>query len=107
MKLGDAVASVTKKLGIEPCDACKKRQEWLNNAHDWLLGLVKKDEHIDDFEVITVYEDAEAPPSTSHHAVEADALSVFWRMHGAFCVRSVSVRKNGSLVKFWSRDHEP
>jgi hypothetical protein len=28
--LGDAVAQVTRALGIQPCGGCKKRQEYLN-----------------------------------------------------------------------------
>lgn len=28
--LGDVIAKVTKAIGIEPCDGCKDRQEWLN-----------------------------------------------------------------------------
>jgi hypothetical protein len=28
--LGDAVARVTKKVGIKECDGCKKRRKWLN-----------------------------------------------------------------------------
>jgi hypothetical protein len=31
MRIGDAVAVVTKKLGIEPCDECEKRRQWLND----------------------------------------------------------------------------
>jgi hypothetical protein len=29
--LGDVVAAVTDTLGIKKCDACKKRQSWLND----------------------------------------------------------------------------
>lgn len=32
LKLGDAVAWVTKKIGIKQCAPCKARQEILNNA---------------------------------------------------------------------------
>lgn len=28
--LGDAVARVTKAVGIKPCGRCEKRREWLN-----------------------------------------------------------------------------
>ncbi len=28
--LGDTIASITKAVGIQPCGACKKRQEKLN-----------------------------------------------------------------------------
>lgn len=46
MKLGDTVAAVTEFFGIEPCEACKKRQEKLNNLSDWLSDVFswKKDE---------------------------------------------------------------
>lgn len=32
LKLGDAIAWVTKKIGIKQCAPCKARQEILNNA---------------------------------------------------------------------------
>lgn len=28
--LGDAIAGVLKRAGVQPCGGCKKRQEWLN-----------------------------------------------------------------------------
>jgi len=28
--LGDVIAKATRAVGIRPCDACKRRQEWLN-----------------------------------------------------------------------------
>ena len=28
--LGDVIAAITKKFGINPCAGCKKRQEFLN-----------------------------------------------------------------------------
>lgn len=28
--LGDVVAKVTKKVGIEPCEPCQRRRQWLN-----------------------------------------------------------------------------
>jgi hypothetical protein len=31
--LGDVIAGITKAVGIQPCDACKRRQARLNN---WL-----------------------------------------------------------------------
>lgn len=36
--LGDAIADITTALGIRPCDACKKRQETLNNLHRRVRG---------------------------------------------------------------------
>lgn len=35
--LGDAVAAVTRAFGVEPCDGCKKRKEWLNKKVPNLL----------------------------------------------------------------------
>ncbi len=32
MGLGDAVAAITQKVGIQPCGGCKKRQEALNRV---------------------------------------------------------------------------
>lgn len=29
--IGDVVAKMTSAIGIKPCEACKKRQEFLNN----------------------------------------------------------------------------
>lgn len=29
--LGDAIARMTHALGIRQCEACKRRQEWLNH----------------------------------------------------------------------------
>lgn len=37
MKLGNAIAAITKAVGIEPCDACKERQKRLNDLGDKLL----------------------------------------------------------------------
>lgn len=28
--LGDVIARMTSAVGIKPCDACKRRQQWLN-----------------------------------------------------------------------------
>jgi len=28
--LGDIIASLTKKVGIQPCKGCKERRDWLN-----------------------------------------------------------------------------
>lgn len=37
-RLGDAVAKVTRFVGIKPCQPCKERQEYLNKLSDKLLG---------------------------------------------------------------------
>lgn len=31
MRLGDKVKSLTDALGIQQCEECRKRQEWLNS----------------------------------------------------------------------------
>lgn len=41
-RLGDAVARVTKFVGIKPCAPCTKRQARLNKFSDKLLGKDKK-----------------------------------------------------------------
>lgn len=28
--LGDVIADTLKKVGVQPCGGCQKRQEWLN-----------------------------------------------------------------------------
>lgn len=38
MLVGDAIAKMTKAVGIEPCEACKQRQKALN---DLSLGVLK------------------------------------------------------------------
>jgi len=40
MKLGDAVAALTKSLGIEQCDQCKQRQAVLNELGEKLKKLL-------------------------------------------------------------------
>lgn len=37
--LGDSIAEITRRVGIQPCDACKKRQKKLN---DWFPYEGKK-----------------------------------------------------------------
>ena len=39
--LGDRVAEITKRFGFPPCEACGKRQAWLNNIHQWASNLMK------------------------------------------------------------------
>ena len=39
--LGDTIAKVTKWAGIEPCESCKKRQNWANR---WIPYNSVKDE---------------------------------------------------------------
>lgn len=39
MKLGDFIESIARPIAralgmMEPCDACKKRKNWLNRLHD-------------------------------------------------------------------------
>lgn len=34
--LGDTIASITKAIGIEPCEGCKSRQERYNKLFPWL-----------------------------------------------------------------------
>jgi hypothetical protein len=34
---GDRIKQLTDALGIPQCGGCAKRQEWLNNAHAWVL----------------------------------------------------------------------
>jgi hypothetical protein len=34
---GDRIKQLTDALGIPQCGGCAKRQEWLNNAHQWVL----------------------------------------------------------------------
>lgn len=36
--LGDAVAALTKAIGIPPCGGCDKRRQWLNTAHAWIAS---------------------------------------------------------------------
>jgi hypothetical protein len=38
MLAGDLIAALTTAIGIPPCNGCKKRREWCNRAHLWLLG---------------------------------------------------------------------
>ena len=40
--LGDMIASVTKAVGIEPCEGCKKRQDTLNLVGHQLEYFFKK-----------------------------------------------------------------
>ena len=40
--LGDVIASATKAIGIEPCEGCNKRKEWLNNQTDYIRKLFTK-----------------------------------------------------------------
>lgn len=35
---GDVVAKATKAMGIEPCDECEKRRQWMNR----MLRLSRK-----------------------------------------------------------------
>lgn len=44
LQLGDAVATVTKAVGIEPCEECKKRQAFLNSFGDRLAKLFSGEE---------------------------------------------------------------
>lgn len=41
-KLGDAVAEVTKAVGIQPCGGCKQRQESLNRQTGILAEMAAK-----------------------------------------------------------------
>ena len=36
--LGDTIAKVTKKLGVKPCQGCKKRQKKLNEMVPYKRG---------------------------------------------------------------------
>lgn len=38
---GDLIAQLTTAIGIPPCDGCKKRKEWLNKAHLFIMGKVQ------------------------------------------------------------------
>ena len=40
--LGDVIASATKAIGIEPCEGCNKRKEWLNDQTDYIRKLFTK-----------------------------------------------------------------
>lgn len=35
--LGDRVKQLTDALGIPQCGGCARRQQWLNDAHEWAL----------------------------------------------------------------------
>jgi hypothetical protein len=37
--IGDRIKQLTDALGIPQCGGCEKRQEWLNKAHRWVLGM--------------------------------------------------------------------
>ena len=45
IKLGDAIAKLTKILGIKHCSKCEKRREILNNIEGWdvkdIIGKLK------------------------------------------------------------------
>ena len=34
--IGNRIAALTKAIGIPPCGACGKRQQWMNKAHELL-----------------------------------------------------------------------
>lgn len=34
--LGNRLEAMFKQIGIPPCEACGKRRDWINNAHQWL-----------------------------------------------------------------------
>lgn len=36
---GDRIKQLTDAIGIPQCGGCAARQEWLNNAHKWVLGM--------------------------------------------------------------------
>jgi hypothetical protein len=36
---GDRIKQLTDALSIPQCGGCEKRQEWLNKAHRWVLGM--------------------------------------------------------------------
>ena len=38
---GNLVARATSALGIQPCEPCKRRQEWLNQKHLQLLAWLR------------------------------------------------------------------
>jgi hypothetical protein len=42
MLIGDAIAAMTKAIGIPPCGGCEKRRVWLNKAHAWVKGWLAK-----------------------------------------------------------------
>jgi hypothetical protein len=38
MKLGDRIADTIHKVtGADPCESCKRRQQWLNDLGDWVM----------------------------------------------------------------------
>ena len=38
---GDTVAAVLRKLGVQPCESCKRRQEALNKRFPYQRSLFK------------------------------------------------------------------
>lgn len=37
--LGERIKALTDAIGLPECGGCKKRREWINKAHAWVLSF--------------------------------------------------------------------
>jgi len=45
--LGDMIAKLTNILGIQPCNACNKRKDWLNQVFPRMVAIEMTEEELD------------------------------------------------------------
>lgn len=94
--LGDLIATVTSAVGIEPCEECNKRKEYLNKKFPWMKKEIRELTQ----EEIEMLEKATAEPNK----VKGEYIKAIFKLYNEVFMQRVEVcRCPGLLSRIISR----